>query len=57
MTAVNSASTDSRAGAASSARKPSSETSVKVSVKPVPGEHNTSNNNAEYPVIFSLSGG
>jgi hypothetical protein len=27
---------------------------VKVSVAPVPGEHNTSNNTAEYPVIFSL---
>jgi hypothetical protein len=31
-------------------------TSVKVDVKPVPGEENTSNNTAEYPVIFSLSG-
>ena len=29
-------------------------TSVKVDVQPVPGEHNTSNNSAEYPVIFSL---
>src|SRR5205085_536509 len=29
-------------------------TKVKVSVQPVPGEHNTSNNTAEYPVIFSL---
>jgi hypothetical protein len=27
---------------------------VKVSVAPVPGEHNTTNNTAEYPVIFSL---
>jgi hypothetical protein len=27
---------------------------IKVDVKPVPGEHNTSNNTAEYPVIFSL---
>jgi hypothetical protein len=29
-------------------------TRVKVVVSPVPGEHNTSNNTAEYPVIFSL---
>ncbi len=29
-------------------------TTVQVSVKPVPGEKNTSNNSAEYPVIFSL---
>ncbi len=29
-------------------------TSVQVSVKPVPGETNTANNSAEYPVIFSL---
>jgi CARDB len=29
-------------------------TTVQVSVKPVPGESNTSNNSAEYPVIFSL---
>jgi hypothetical protein len=29
-------------------------TSVQVSVKPVPGETNTGNNSAEYPVIFSL---
>jgi hypothetical protein len=29
-------------------------TTVKVDVKPVPGEHNTSNNTASYPVIFSL---
>ena len=29
-------------------------TTLKVSVKPVPGEQNTSNNAAEYPVIFSL---
>jgi hypothetical protein len=27
---------------------------LKVVVAPVPGEHNTSNNTAEYPVIFSL---
>lgn len=27
---------------------------VKVSVAPVPGEHNTTNNTSEYPVIFSL---
>jgi hypothetical protein len=27
---------------------------IKVVVSPVPGEHNTSNNTAEYPVIFSL---
>jgi hypothetical protein len=31
------------------------QTSVKVDVDPVPGETNTSNNTAEYPVIFSLS--
>ncbi len=30
-------------------------TSVKVDVDPVPGETNTSNNTAEYPVIFSLA--
>jgi hypothetical protein len=30
-------------------------TSVKVDVKPVPGEQNTTNNTAEYPVIFSLT--
>jgi len=29
-------------------------TSVKVDVKPVPGESNTGNNSASYPVIFSL---
>ncbi len=29
-------------------------TTVQVGVKPVPGESNTSNNSAEYPVIFSL---
>jgi hypothetical protein len=29
-------------------------TTVQVSVKPVPGETNTGNNSAEYPVIFSL---
>jgi hypothetical protein len=29
-------------------------TTVKVDVKPVPGETNTSNNVVEYPVIFSL---
>lgn len=32
----------------------SQSTSVKVKVNPVPNEHNTTNNNAEYPVIFSL---
>jgi hypothetical protein len=32
-------------------------TKVKVTVAPVPGEHNESNNTAEYPVIFSLPGG
>jgi hypothetical protein len=32
-------------------------TKVKVTVKPVPGEHNVSNNTEEYPVIFSLPGG
>ncbi len=30
------------------------QTSVQVSVKPVEGEANTTNNSAEYPVIFSL---
>ena len=29
-------------------------TTVQVSVKPVPGEQNTTNNSAEYPVVFSL---
>jgi hypothetical protein len=29
-------------------------TTVKVDVAPVPGEHNTTNNRASYPVIFSL---
>jgi hypothetical protein len=29
-------------------------TTVQVSVKPVPGETNTGNNSAEYPVVFSL---
>lgn len=29
-------------------------TTLKVSVKPVPGEENTSNNSAEFPVIFTL---
>jgi hypothetical protein len=29
-------------------------TTLKIAVKPVPGEQNTSNNAAEYPVIFSL---
>lgn len=29
-------------------------TPVKVDVKPVPGEANTANNSAEYPVVFSL---
>lgn len=32
-----------------------SQTTVKVDVDPVPGETNTANNTAEYPVIFSLS--
>jgi len=32
----------------------SQSTTVKVSVTPVPNEHTTSNNSAEYPVIFSL---
>ena len=27
---------------------------MRVDVDPVPGETNTSNNSAEYPVIFSL---
>jgi hypothetical protein len=30
------------------------QTTVKVDIDPVPGETNTSNNTAEYPVIFSL---
>ena len=29
-------------------------TTVNVDVAPVPGEHNTANNKASYPVIFSL---
>ena len=29
---------------------------LKVDVEPVPGEKNTENNTAEYPVIFSLGG-
>ena len=29
-------------------------TTVSVDVQAVPGEHNTSNNKATYPVIFSL---
>jgi hypothetical protein len=29
-------------------------TQVKVDVQPVPGETNTANNSASYPVIFSL---
>ena len=33
------------------------ETTIQVSVKPVPGEQNTANNSAEYPVIFSYPGG
>jgi hypothetical protein len=32
----------------------SQSTSVKVTVQPVPGEVNTSNNSSEYPVIFTL---
>jgi hypothetical protein len=31
------------------------QTTVKVDIDPVPGETNTANNTAEYPVIFSLS--
>lgn len=30
-------------------------TTVQVSVKPVPGEKNTANNSAEYPVVFTLN--
>jgi len=29
-------------------------TTVQVSVAPVPGETNTGNNTAEYPVVFTL---
>jgi hypothetical protein len=32
-------------------------TTLQISVKPVPGEENTANNTAEYPVIFSYPGG
>ena len=32
-------------------------TTLQVNVKPVPGEQNTANNSAEYPVIFSYPGG
>ncbi|MGI8974989.1 MAG: hypothetical protein ACR2HI_12550 [Gaiella sp.] len=31
------------------------DTSVQVTVKPVPGEQRTENNSAEYPVVFSLT--
>jgi len=34
---------------------PFEKTTVKVDVRPVPGEENTSNNSYEYPVIFTLS--
>jgi activator of HSP90 ATPase len=30
-------------------------TTVKIEVQPVPGESNSSNNSAEYPVIFSVA--
>ncbi|MGL6279348.1 MAG: CARDB domain-containing protein [Gaiella sp.] len=30
-------------------------TTIQVSVKPVPGETNTANNSAEYPVVFTLT--
>jgi hypothetical protein len=30
-------------------------TTIQVSVKPVPGEKNTANNSAEYPVVFTLT--
>ncbi len=33
---------------------PFDKTTVQISVDPVPGEENTGNNSAEYPVIFSL---
>jgi hypothetical protein len=33
------------------------QTTLQVSIKPVPGETNTANNSAEYPVIFSYPGG
>ena len=33
---------------------PFDKTTVQISVEPVPGEENTGNNSAEYPVIFSL---
>lgn len=32
-------------------------TTLQINVKPVPGEQNSSNNSAEYPVIFSYPGG
>ncbi len=32
-------------------------TTLQINVKPVPGEQNTANNSAEYPVIFSYPGG
>ena len=31
------------------------QTTIKVEVTPVPGERRTSNNTAEYPVIFSVA--
>jgi hypothetical protein len=33
-----------------------SQATIKVEVRPVPGEHNTDNNSAEYPAIFSFPG-
>jgi hypothetical protein len=33
------------------------ETTLQISIKPVPGETNAANNTAEYPVIFSYPGG
>jgi hypothetical protein len=33
------------------------ETTLQVNIRPVPGETNTANNSAEYPVIFSYPGG
>ena len=40
--------------ATSRTRRWASWSTVKVDVAPVPGEKNTANNSAEYPVIFSL---
>jgi subtilase family serine protease len=32
----------------------STQTTLKVTVEPVPGEENTGNNTAQYPIVFTL---